>query len=171
MILRSRGLLVPYELNLCFLCKNLQDGQDIQDGFNVFILLILYILFGFGLSELGRCKEFKIMDKDNRSLLIIFLIWLGLIILSAVTGHFNVPDELKSSWDHFTVATPGEKTAGIVLFVFLAILVSLVSFSIGVILLPLEILIFPILALATLNGFWLTMFIVWKYVLLFTFVF
>ena len=102
---------------------------------------------------------------------VVLLIWLGLIILSVATGHFNAPEGLRSSWHHFTVATTGEKLGGIVLLFVLAIPVTIVSFLVGPILLPLEIVVFPILAVVTLNGFWLTMVIVWKYVLLFTIVF
>lgn len=111
------------------------------------------------------------MSDDNKSLKIVFLIWLGLIILSVITGHFNVPEELRNSWHHFIIATPEEKWNGILFFLGLAVIVTIVSFAVGPVLLPLEILTFPILALVTLNGFWLIMFIVWKYVLLFTFVF
>jgi hypothetical protein len=110
------------------------------------------------------------MDK-NDPLLIIFLVWLGLIVLSAITGHFNVPEELKNSWQHYMEITPAERQDRIVIFIFLAILVSVAAFTVGTVLLPLEMIGFPILALVTLNGFWLTMFIVWKYVLLFTLVF
>lgn len=110
------------------------------------------------------------MNKDKWFLLV-FLIWLGLITLSVATGHFNVPEELRSSWHHFTIVTTTEKLKGIAAIIVLAIPVTIVSFLVGPILLPLEIVVFPILAAVTINGFWLTMFIIWKYVLLFTIVF
>ncbi len=111
------------------------------------------------------------MDKNNRLGIALLLLWLGLIILSIVTGHFHVPEELKTSWHNFTTATPEARTTGIFVFIILAIITTIVSFVIGGILLPLEIVVFPIIALLTLNGFWLTTFIVWKYELLFAIVF
>lgn len=111
------------------------------------------------------------MDKDNRFGVVLLLVWLGLIILSIVTGHFNVPEELRTSWNHFVTATPEAKIAGIVAFIIFALIITVISFAIGVILLPIEIVVFPIMALVTLNGFWLTAFIVWKYELLFAIIF
>ena len=109
--------------------------------------------------------------ERNRFAAPILLVWLGLIILSIVTGHFNFPDELKTSWNHFVTATPDAKISGIITFIVFSLTITVISFLVGVILLPIEIITVPITALVTLNGFWLTAFFVWKYELLFTAIF
>jgi len=111
------------------------------------------------------------MDKRNWFILVLLLVWLGLIILSIVTGHFNVPEGLKTSWNNFVTVTHESKIAEVVAFIFFALIITVISFAIGWILLPIEIVVFPIMALVTLNGFWLTTFIIWKYELLFAIIF
>lgn len=118
--------------------------------------------------------SFRNNENDNRSCLLLALVlsfWCGVIIFSIASGHFDVPDELANAWHNFEIATHDQRLAGIVQIIVLAIPVTIVSFLLGPILLPLEIIVFPILALVTQNGFWLTMVIVWKYALLFTIAF
>lgn len=83
----------------------------------------------------------------------------------------RVTEELRTSWQHFTVATFGEKLLGIVLLLVMAVPVTIVSFIVGPVLFPLEIVVFLFLAIATQNFYWLTMIITWKYALLFSVVF
>lgn len=109
--------------------------------------------------------------ERNRSAVLVLLAWLGLIIFSMVTGHFNAPNELQTSWNRFVTATLEAKISGISTFIVFSFLITVSSFLIGVILLPIEIIVFPIMSLVTLNGFWLTGFFVWKYELLFTVIF
>jgi hypothetical protein len=80
--------------------------------------------------------------------------------------RFRAPEGLHSTW-----CTPRLSTPRVALFVVVALLVTVVATTVGIVLLPVELLVFFLVAIATKNFFWLTMIVTWKYVLLFYLVF
>ena len=82
--------------------------------------------------------------------------------------HYEAPTGLKQTWCRFTASGHWAGRIGrVLLFLALALPVSLIAFAIGVVLLPLEIVVFAIATLTSKNLFWLTMIVTWKYALLF----
>ena len=61
----------------------------------------------------GKVIMAKQENSNNWLGLVVLLIWLGLVILSVGAGHFNVPERLSNSWNHFMAVSLGEKLLGI----------------------------------------------------------